>query len=636
MKNANSTSSTCPVRNPSLSTTASAQAPALRGMINPYSKKVIQRKRDDYQNVSTSTVSKTPGLSFEKTTVAVPPPLSKSQMTNRYSSAPTTVQAASFYTDVKPKVDAKHAVSLAPPILYKQNQDFQPNKRTKLVHNPYDKKNTQRKNSTSLLSASSSKTMPTPTKATASSTSISNPYVKNNDKRPNTENYCSTSSTPAQPRFSGDINRGHQPYVSQQKFSMSNHHTPNKNSFSSSVTNNSKENKSNSNRTDSSSLCFDDDGIDWGAICLELDKKENDIISNKNNGGNKSMQANTCISSSSSSTMINKPSLNNSNSITVTKPTAVTTTKTTYQRSSQTKPMVNPYLKSSNLKKNSTVTISTSSIKQKSPINSSCDTKHVLRQNGHEKTASNNISVLMKNDKSQGKNFINKNDTFSMSSSPSLVKKNVIQNHRSQIMTETDNSNNNYNKRGTTFTKSVSLPTKSTSKQKNMPARLDRPSQWNQQQKQEEKCTVHNPPLKRSMSVPISPHSTQKQNNSTPNLDKKPSHSSPSSVLLNKNDVNISASSSNRQQQPQQQVSSSSSSSSHLPKLPSNMSYDPSRLLPIRDQHSKSLIKNARISDKLNNGWTLMVHQKEGVLKALRLRRMVLAYDMGKFLSFSE
>lgn len=627
MKNANITSSTCPVRNPSSSTTASAQAPALRGMINPYSKKIIQRKRDDYQNVSISTVSKTPGLSFEKTTVAVPPPLSKSQMTNRYSSAPTTVQAASFYTDVKPKVDAKHAVSLAPSILNKQNQNFQPNKRIKLIHNPYDKKNTQRKNSTSLLSASSAKTMPTATKATASSTSISNPYVKNNDKRPNTENYCSTSSTPAQPRFSGDINRGHQPYVSQQKFSMSNHHTPNKNSFSSSVANNSKENKSNSKRTDSSSLYFDDDGIDWGAICLD------DIISNKNNGGNKSTHANACVSSlSSSSTMINKPSLNNSNSITVTKPTAVTTTKTTYQRSSQTKPMVNPYMKSSNLKKNNTATISTSSIKQQSPINSSCDTKHILRQNGHENTASNNISIPMKNDKSQGKNFINKNDTFSMSSSPSLVKKNVIQNHRSQTMTKTDNSSNNNNKRGTTLTKSMSLPTKSTSKQKNMPARLDRPSQWNQQQKQEEKCTVHNPPLKRSMSVPISSHSTQKQNNSTTNLDKKPSHSSPSSVLLKKNNVNISTSSSNQQQQPQQQVSSSSSSSSHLPKLPSNMSYDPSRLLPIKDQHSKSLIKNARISDKLNNGWTLLVHQKEGVLKALRLRRMVLAYDMGKFL----
>eukprot|EP00536_Pseudo-nitzschia_multiseries_P001399 jgi/Psemu1/180965/e_gw1.18.94.1 len=41
------------------------------------------------------------------------------------------------------------------------------------------------------------------------------------------------------------------------------------------------------------------------------------------------------------------------------------------------------------------------------------------------------------------------------------------------------------------------------------------------------------------------------------------------------------------------------------------------------------LIKNARLSEPLPNGWTLFPHQKKAVIRALTMRRMILALDMG-------
>ena len=66
-----------------------------------------------------------------------------------------------------------------------------------------------------------------------------------------------------------------------------------------------------------------------------------------------------------------------------------------------------------------------------------------------------------------------------------------------------------------------------------------------------------------------------------------------------------------------------------LPPLYSEIQYDPSRILPINDDDTDTLIENAELDKLLLNGWTLYDHQKEGVLRALRMRRLILAFDMG-------
>jgi SNF2 family DNA or RNA helicase len=40
-------------------------------------------------------------------------------------------------------------------------------------------------------------------------------------------------------------------------------------------------------------------------------------------------------------------------------------------------------------------------------------------------------------------------------------------------------------------------------------------------------------------------------------------------------------------------------------------------------------VKNARLTQPLDNGWTLFSHQKKAILQALLMRRMILALDMG-------
>lgn len=81
--------------------------------------------------------------------------------------------------------------------------------------------------------------------------------------------------------------------------------------------------------------------------------------------------------------------------------------------------------------------------------------------------------------------------------------------------------------------------------------------------------------------------------------------------------------------QQQQPTTSSTKKKSALPPLYPELQYDPSRILPITDDDTESLIENAQLDQRLLNGWTLYDHQKEGVLRALRMRRLILAFDMG-------
>ena len=72
--------------------------------------------------------------------------------------------------------------------------------------------------------------------------------------------------------------------------------------------------------------------------------------------------------------------------------------------------------------------------------------------------------------------------------------------------------------------------------------------------------------------------------------------------------------------------------SSHLPPLPSDIDYDKKRLLPVEDGYRRILIENSNLSKPLLNGWELHPHQKIAVIKALKLRRIILAY--GEFTIF--
>jgi len=59
------------------------------------------------------------------------------------------------------------------------------------------------------------------------------------------------------------------------------------------------------------------------------------------------------------------------------------------------------------------------------------------------------------------------------------------------------------------------------------------------------------------------------------------------------------------------------------------LNYDKSRVAAVDDEYKQQLIKNADLNGVLSNGWKLLSHQKAGVLRALTMRRMVLAFDMG-------
>jgi len=66
-----------------------------------------------------------------------------------------------------------------------------------------------------------------------------------------------------------------------------------------------------------------------------------------------------------------------------------------------------------------------------------------------------------------------------------------------------------------------------------------------------------------------------------------------------------------------------------LPPLPSMIAYDPERVAPIDDGRRAELIRNAELSKALLNGWKILPHQKSGVLRGLKMRRFILAFDMG-------
>lgn len=73
----------------------------------------------------------------------------------------------------------------------------------------------------------------------------------------------------------------------------------------------------------------------------------------------------------------------------------------------------------------------------------------------------------------------------------------------------------------------------------------------------------------------------------------------------------------------------STTKKSGLPPLYPELQYDHSRILPINNEDTDLLIENADLDKELLNGWTLYDHQKEGVVRALRMRRLILAFDMG-------
>ena len=66
-----------------------------------------------------------------------------------------------------------------------------------------------------------------------------------------------------------------------------------------------------------------------------------------------------------------------------------------------------------------------------------------------------------------------------------------------------------------------------------------------------------------------------------------------------------------------------------LPPLPPMISYNPERVAPVDDGRRADLIRNAELSKKLLNGWKILPHQKSGVLRGLKMRRFILAFDMG-------
>lgn len=49
----------------------------------------------------------------------------------------------------------------------------------------------------------------------------------------------------------------------------------------------------------------------------------------------------------------------------------------------------------------------------------------------------------------------------------------------------------------------------------------------------------------------------------------------------------------------------------------------------MNDEHRQALVQNANLSATLNNGWKLYSHQKRAILKALLMRRCILALDCG-------
>lgn len=65
------------------------------------------------------------------------------------------------------------------------------------------------------------------------------------------------------------------------------------------------------------------------------------------------------------------------------------------------------------------------------------------------------------------------------------------------------------------------------------------------------------------------------------------------------------------------------------PRLPKVIAFSSSDVKPVNDEYRLQLITNAKLGEKLNNGWELKKHQKQALIKSLTMRRCILALDMG-------
>lgn len=63
--------------------------------------------------------------------------------------------------------------------------------------------------------------------------------------------------------------------------------------------------------------------------------------------------------------------------------------------------------------------------------------------------------------------------------------------------------------------------------------------------------------------------------------------------------------------------------------MPKELQFSQDRVKPVNDEYREALIQNANLSATLNNGWKLFSHQKRAILKALLMRRCILALDCG-------
>lgn len=64
-------------------------------------------------------------------------------------------------------------------------------------------------------------------------------------------------------------------------------------------------------------------------------------------------------------------------------------------------------------------------------------------------------------------------------------------------------------------------------------------------------------------------------------------------------------------------------------RLPPSLRFGPDAVQPVSDEHRAALIKNAALSEPLDNGMMLYSHQKKAVLRGLLMRKCLLAMDMG-------
>jgi SNF2 family DNA or RNA helicase len=75
--------------------------------------------------------------------------------------------------------------------------------------------------------------------------------------------------------------------------------------------------------------------------------------------------------------------------------------------------------------------------------------------------------------------------------------------------------------------------------------------------------------------------------------------------------------------------SSNSQRSESRNALPAALHFTPEQVQPVRDEYRDALVKNASLGAPLLNQWTLFPHQRKAILRALLMRRMILALDMG-------